>query len=188
MAMNPLPTDPWDLDLPEYLLGVSVSPADLHPHYASPSVDPQQFYRDDRHITGAALPLHPLLGTEAQAAVYRRLPWPGSARDWPSGTLFTELADTPDAAVDLLIQGRARLVATLRTGGREHRRVVAQYRTGQWIGLPQLLREFDRAERPWIGWPDLRVRFEAEALGPVRTQRIVTSRRFGKSRSNPPLR
>ena len=65
--MNPMPTDPWDLELPEYLLDVSVSPGDLHPHYAD--VDPRSFdrdfYRDDRHITGAALPLHVYLASPA---------------------------------------------------------------------------------------------------------------------------
>src|SRR5438067_9808549 len=100
--MNPLPPDALDRQFPDYLLDVSVAPGDLHPHYAE--VDPgsfdQQFYQDDRQITGAALPLHPLLGTEAQQAVYDVLgPWPESVRDCPGGTLFTELGDGPDAAV-----------------------------------------------------------------------------------------
>jgi predicted acylesterase/phospholipase RssA/CRP-like cAMP-binding protein len=173
--MNLLTIDPSDFDLPEYLLEVSVAPSDLHPHYAE--VDPQkfnqQFYQDDRHITGAALPLHPLLGTEAEAAVYGFLPWPESVRDLPAGTRLTELGDDGDPAIHLLLQGRARLVATRDVGGEARRWVVAQYRTGQWIGFPRLLREFDVTERRWTGWPEGRVRLEAETLGPVRTQRIA---------------
>jgi predicted acylesterase/phospholipase RssA len=171
--MNPLPSDPLDFELPDYLRRVAVAPTDLHPHSAS--LDPRRdfgdrYYWDDRHITGAALPLHPLLGTEAQAAVYERL---SGMCDWPSGTRFTELGDTGDTTIHLLIQGRARLVATFCERGSVRRRMVAQYRTGQWIGLPQLLREFDRTARPGADWPDGRVSLEAEALGPVRTQRVT---------------
>ncbi len=168
--MNPLPIDPWDFELPEYLRRVGVAPSDLHPHYAT--LDPlrdfgDRYYQDDRHITGAALPLHPLLGTETQRAVYAVL---SGMHDWPSGTRFTELDTSTDPAIHLLIRGRARLVATLCATGTVRRWVVAQYRTGQWIGLPRLLREYDRTARPCAEWPDGRVRLEVEALGPVRTQ------------------
>ena len=171
--MNPLPIDPWNFELPEYLLRVCVAPTDLHPHYAT--VDAlrdfgDQYYRDDRQITGAALPLHPLLGTEAQAAVYNVL---SGMHDWSSGMRFTELGECTDPAIHLLIRGRARLVATLCARGRERRWVVAQYGTGQWIGLPHLLREYDRTARSWAAWPDGRLRLEAEALGPVRTQCVT---------------
>ena len=169
--MTPLPIDPWDFELPEYLHDVSVSPSELHPNYAT--VDPRQYYFDDKHITAAALPLHPLLGSEAQNSVYSFLPWPESKHDWPSGTRFTELGESEHPAIHLLIVGRARLVATLRAGGTVRKRVVAQYRPGQWIGLPYLLREHDRRVRSWAEWPDGRIRLEMEALGPVATQSIA---------------
>src|SRR5262249_52494824 len=84
------------------------------------------------------------------------------------GTLLPELRNSGDAAIHLVIAGRARLVATIRTGQQERRRVLAQYRPGQWVGLPNLLRKDDGG----AGWPDDSVRLDAEALTNVRTQRI----------------
>src|SRR5512134_3993023 len=149
--MNPLQIDRFDFALPEYLRRVSVSPADLDPCYAT--LDPDEFYRDDRHLTAAALPLHPLLGRDAVEAVYGVLSAETTTRDWPAGTRFAELGDGTDTAVHLLLRGRVRLVATQSIGGRTLRWVVAQYRPGQWIALPQLLREADRAVRRGA-WPE----------------------------------
>jgi predicted acylesterase/phospholipase RssA/CRP-like cAMP-binding protein len=169
--MNLVQIDPWDFEMPEYLRRVRVAPGELHPYSAV--LDPATFYDDDRHLTGAALPLHPLLGKAAVEAVYRVLPFAATVRDWPAGTRFTELGDGTDPAVHLLLRGRVRLVATRSVGGRTRRWVVAQYRPGQWIALLRVLREADRAVRR-LGWPEEpHVRLEAEALEPVRTQRLA---------------
>ena len=176
-----LSIDPWDFELPGYLLDVSVQPRDLHPAYAdaNPADFNTQYYQDDRQITAAALPLHPLLGTAAVGAVYRLLnPFETSVRDYKDGTVLTELGTSTDPAIHLLIQGRARLVVMRSVAGHEHRWVVGQYGIGQWIGLPQLLRESDRTDREGAHWPD-GVSLEVEALGDVRTQRIALDAALG---------
>jgi hypothetical protein len=67
VTMNPVPIDPWAFELPEYLLRVSVSAGEARAYDAE--LRPDEFYEDDRHITAAALELHPLLGDEAVAAL-----------------------------------------------------------------------------------------------------------------------
>jgi predicted acylesterase/phospholipase RssA len=152
--------------LPAYLREAHVRPDDLHPAWASAT--PEEFYRDDRHITAAVLQLHPLLGGEAVDRLLASL----DVRDWPAATALGELGDGSDPAIHLLIQGRARLVATFGNGPNARREVLGQYRCGQWIGLPELLRTFDRAARPGNVWPAEPVRLQAEGLGPMRTQSI----------------
>ena len=83
-----------------------------------------------------------------------------------------------------MIAGRARLVVTFRANGKERRHVLAQYRPGQWIGLPNLLREDDGR----VGWPDGRVRLEAEALSDVRTQRMTLKAGLALVKSHPEFR
>jgi hypothetical protein len=171
--MNPLPIDPWDVALPAYLFSVSVAPGELHPFYAD--LDPNQFYKDDRHITAAALDLHPLLGKDAVQALLSSMSFVKTVRDWDPGTRFSELgAATDEPAVHLVIRGRARLVASVDLAGETQRWVIAQYGVGQWMGLPHLLRRFDGTARG-IVWPDCRIRLEAEALGPgtLRTQSLA---------------
>jgi predicted acylesterase/phospholipase RssA len=166
--MNPVPIDPWDLALPAYLFTVSVAPSELDPYYTQ--LHPNDFYRQDEHITGAALALHPLLGKDAVWELRSAISFAKTMRDWDPGTLFPELgALTDEPAVHLLIRGRARLVASLEVGGTTQRWVVAQYGVGQWIGLPHLLRAFDQRAR---AWPQCPIRLDAETLGPgsARTQ------------------
>jgi len=167
--MNPVPIDPWALKLPEYLLRVSVSPTEMRAY--GPERPPDELYPDDAHITAAALQLHPLLGdTTVDALVGALSPVDPDVRYAP-GTLFPELDDSTKPAVHLMIAGRARLVmtSTLPATGKARRHVLAQYRPGQWIGLPNLLRAADNR----IGWPGKDVRLEAEALSDVRTQSMT---------------
>ncbi|HJQ85712.1 MAG TPA: patatin-like phospholipase family protein [Candidatus Binatia bacterium] len=184
--MNPLPVDPWNFALPEYLLGVSVAPADLHPNYTEEN--PSEFYQDDQHITAAGLQLHPLLGKEAVDALLDLLPWPASVRDMPADARLTELRDETDGGIHLLLSGRARIVATDYSEGHPRRWVVGQCRTGQWIGLPELLRQLDRSERRWLSWPDRDIRVHVEALGPLRTQRLALDDALALMRAQPDFR
>lgn len=164
--MQPQSLEWLERALPAYLREVHVRPADLHPAWASAT--PEEFYRDDRHITAAVLQLHPLLGSEAVARLLASLDW----RDWPAATTLAELGDGSDPSIHLLIQGRARLVATFGDGPNARRKVLGQYRCGQWIGFPELLRTFDGIARPENVWPTEPVRLHAEGLGLMRTQSI----------------
>ncbi len=178
--MNPAPIDPWAFELPEYLQRVSVSPGATRQYDAA--LHPDDFYQDDRQITAAALELHPLLGETTVAALLDALTPVNPDLHLEPGTVFPELGEGNDAAIHLLVAGRARLVATFRSGGEERRRVLAQYRPGQWIGLPNLLREADRR----VGWPS--GRFEAQALSNVRTQRIALDVALALMKSHPDFR
>jgi predicted acylesterase/phospholipase RssA/CRP-like cAMP-binding protein len=163
--MNPVPCDPWAFKLPEYLLRVSALPTETRVY------DPallKKFYRDDAHITAAALQLHPLLDDATADALVHSLSPANTKVYYGPGTLLSELDDSKHPPIHLMIAGRARLVVTIRTNGKERRHVLAQYRPGQWIGLPNLLRDADGG----VGWPDEHVRLEAEALSNVRTQRM----------------
>jgi predicted acylesterase/phospholipase RssA len=151
--------------LPAYLRDVHVRPTELRPPPSAAQAE--QFYGDDCHITAAVLQLHPLLGTDAASELLGSLTW----RDWPAGTTLAELSDDPEPSIHLLIVGRARLVATFGDGP-DARQVLGQYRCGQWIGFPELLRTFDRDARPRNAWPEDAVRLEVECLEPMRTQSI----------------
>src|SRR5262245_7234935 len=180
--MRQLPKDPWPVELPEYLRHVSVSPTEVRAYDVAAS--PDEVYEDDRHITGAALQLHPLLGDEAVEALLGALSPADPDVQYEPGTLLPELGKSGDAAIHLLIAGRARLVATVGTGKQKRRRVLAQYRPGQGIGLPNLLREADRR----AGWQHGSVRLDAEALSSVRTQRIALDVALALVRSLPDFR
>src|SRR5262249_27297681 len=163
---RPLPIDPWPVELPEYLQHVRVSPHEVRSYDATHR--PDGFYQDDRHITAAGLALHPLLGHATVAALMGALSPAHPDVQYEPGTLLPELRNSGDAAIHLVIAGRARLVATIRTGQQERRRVLAQYRPGQWVGLPNLLRKDDGG----AGWPDDSVRLHPEALTHAATPRI----------------
>jgi predicted acylesterase/phospholipase RssA/CRP-like cAMP-binding protein len=180
--MNPVPIDPWGFELPEYLQRVSASPGETRAH--DPERPPDEFYQDDAHITAAALELHPLLGDETVNALLGSLSPADPEMRYPPGTLLPELDESADPEIHLMIAGRARLVVTLRTREEERRRVLAQYGVGQWVGLPNLLREDDRR----VGWPDRRVRLEAEVLSDVRTQRMSLEAGLALARSRPDFR
>jgi len=180
--MNPVPIDPWDFELPEYLLRVSVSPGETRQYDAG--IRPDELYQDDSHLTAAVLELHPLLGDDAVGALLGALSPADPEAHYAPGTLFPELAETEHSAIHLMIAGRARLVATVGANGQERRRVLAQYRPGQWIGLPNLLREADKR----VGWPGEHVRLEAEALSSVRTQRMTFDDGLALVKSHPDFR
>ena len=179
--MNPVPIDPWALELPEYLLRVSASPTELRAY--DPAPPPAQFYQDDAHIA-AAVQLHPLLGDETVTALITSLSPVKSERDYAPGTLLPELDQSTQPAIHLLIEGRARLVMTVRVNGAERKHVLAQYRPGQWIGLPNLLREADNG----IGWPGGDVRLEAETLSDVRTQTMMLDAGLALVKNRPDFR
>jgi predicted acylesterase/phospholipase RssA/CRP-like cAMP-binding protein len=180
--MNPAPIDPWAFELPDYLLRASVSPGETRAYDAA--VRPDVFYQDDRQITAAALELHPLLGDETVAALLGALSPADPDVHYEPGTLLPELDESKNPAIHLMIAGRARLVVTFLANGEARRHVVGQYRPGQWVGLPNLLREDDCR----VGWPVGCVRLHAEALSAVRTQRIAFDDGLALVKSHPDFR
>jgi len=122
----------------------------------------EEFYKDDRHITGAVVQLHPLLyGTEACSALVSALV---QAQIREVTSFFEIDRHAPEPHVVLVVGGAMRLVAY--TEGQRPVE-IGQCRAGQWLGLPSALREFDEVdpEKHWTRPINTRIR--AIPFGPV---------------------
>ncbi|XXX71712.1 hypothetical protein WMF30_29110 [Sorangium sp. So ce134] len=160
--MSDRPTSQEERALPDVLrrealpIAGDVPARDSHP----PRIDSSSI--DGRHGIAAALWLHPLLvdevsGVDLSGAVDRLLPRDAPGRYATRTRRFEErplvelggagaLEDDLLSEVHLVLGGRVRLIEVRQQPGREGeaRREIGQCRAGQWIGMPQLLRAYDR--------------------------------------------
>ena len=165
------PIEGWDRWFPAYLRDVHFAPGDFRPNYREYS-SYEQFYQDDRQISGAALQLHPLLGKDTVAAILAELRPPSQV---PRGRKLIEFGRR-QSGIWLMLSGGARLVASVNGGARTRQQVVVHYQSGQWMGLTQLLHEYDRVARPNADWPGDRLSLEVEVLGRLGVQELPFDR------------
>lgn len=121
-----------------------------------------EFYKDDRHIVGAVVQLHPLLyKTEGGMALLRAL----LQAEIKEVTSFFEIdRHAPEPHVVLVTSGAMRLVAS--TDG-EKPIEIGQCRSGQWLGLPSALREFDEMDSAKHWKRPIETKIKAVPFGPV---------------------